>query len=56
MNKDRKGAFETNFTYIHNTKIVTSDVQQEKKKKDKKTLMSSCRKMHFSHKNDACNA
>ena len=32
MNKKKKGALETNSTYLHNTKIVSSDIQQEKEK------------------------
>jgi predicted GIY-YIG superfamily endonuclease len=36
MNKDKKGSLETNSTYLHNTKIASSDLQQEKEKDEKR--------------------
>ena len=33
-NKEKKGSLQTNSTYLHNTKITTSDIQQEKERKE----------------------
>ena len=36
MNKKKKGALETNSTYLHNTKIVSSDINRKKRNNKKK--------------------
>ena len=38
MNKDNKGGLVTQSTYLHNTKVTTSDVQQEKEKEKEKNF------------------
>ena len=35
-NKDNKGGIQTNSTYLHNTKVTTSDMQQMKEKNEKR--------------------